>query len=72
MRNTGKKLTAEQIAAVKTNMATPVMYISGGQRMGSDETPQQQVHRFALENGLPEVAGFYGADLRDGTIYEAD
>lgn len=69
MRDTGKKLTAEQIKAVKDNLARPVMYITGGQRIGGDETPQQQVHRYALENGLPEVPGFYGADLRDGTIY---
>ena len=71
MKDTGKKLTAEQIAAVKANVDRPVMYLSGGARMGGDETPQQQVHRFALASGLPEIAGYYGADLRDGTIYES-
>lgn len=71
MIDTGKKLTSEQIEAVKTNQAQPVMYLSGGERMGGDETPQQQVHRFALELGLPEIPGFYGADLRDGTIYRS-
>lgn len=69
MRDTGKKLTPDQIEAVKANMARPVMFISGGQRIGGDETPQQQVHRFALELGLPEVSGYYGADLQTGTIY---
>lgn len=70
MIDTGKKLSAEQIQAVKDNMARPVMYLSGGARMGGDETPQQQVHRFALDSGLPEIPGYYGADLRDGTIYQ--
>jgi hypothetical protein len=70
MRDTGKKLTAEQIEAVKANINRPVMFLSGGHRIGGDETPQQQVHRFALANGLPEITGYYGADLSDGTIYE--
>lgn len=72
MRDTGKKLTAEQIQAVKDNLNRPVMYITGGQRMGGDETPQQQVHKFALATGLPEIAGFYGADLKTGIIYNVD
>lgn len=69
MKDTGKTLAPEQIQAVKDNINRPVMYITGGARMGGDETPQQQVHRFALESGLPEIEGYYGADLRDGKIY---
>jgi hypothetical protein len=69
MRDTGKKLTSEQIEAVKANQNRPVMFLTGGHRIGGDETPQQQVHRFALAAGLPEVSGYYGADLKDGTIY---
>lgn len=67
--DTGKRLTAGMIAAVRANMKRPVLYISGGHRIGGDETPQQQVHRFALELGLPEISGYYGASLDDGTIY---
>lgn len=69
MKDTGKKLTPEEIEEVKSNMNRPVMYITGGHRIGGDETPQQQVHRLALAKGLPEVSGYYGADLRDGTIW---
>lgn len=70
MEDTGKKLTPEQIQAVKENQARPVMYITGGHRIGGDEGPQEMVHRFALQNGLPEITGFYGADLSTGTIYK--
>lgn len=69
MKDTGVKLTPEQIEEVKANMNRPVMYLSGGQRMGGDETPQQMVHRFALANGLPEVSGYYGANLATGQIF---
>lgn len=72
MKNTGKKLTQAQIEAVLANLNRPAMYISGGQLMGGDETPSQQVHKFAIENGLPEIPGFYGADLKTGIIYEVD
>lgn len=40
MRDTGVKLTAEQIEQVKANMNRPVMYLSGGERMGGNESPQ--------------------------------
>lgn len=69
MQDTGKKLTLEQIEEVKKCMNRPVMYLSGGQPMFGGETPQQMVHRFALEQGLPEIPGYYGASLKDGTIY---
>ncbi len=71
MIDTGKKLTVEEIQSVKNNLNRPVMYISGGIRIGGDETPQQQVHRFALAKGLPEITGFYGASLEDGRIYSS-
>jgi hypothetical protein len=68
--DTGKKLTAEQAEHVRENIKRPVLYMSGGHRIGGDETPQQMVHRFALANGLPDFPGYYGADLRNGTIYK--
>lgn len=68
MIDTGKKLTTEQITKVKEAMSAPLMYLSGGQRMYA--SAQETVHRFALENGLPEIPGYYGADLRTGTIYK--
>lgn len=70
MKDTGKKLTYEQIQIVKDKLNTPVMYLSGGEPIGGRETPQQLVHKFARGAGLPEISGYYGADLRDGTIYE--
>jgi hypothetical protein len=36
--NTGKKLTKEQIESVKANLNRPVMYMTGGHRMGGDES----------------------------------
>lgn len=70
MKDTGKKLTAEQIQIVKDKMNTPVMFLSGGVPIGGPESPQQLVHKFALAAGLPEISGYYGADLRDGTIFK--
>jgi len=70
VKDTGKKLSKEQIESIKANMNRPVMFLSGGRRMGGDETPQQEVHRYALAAGLPEITGYYGADLRTGKIYE--
>lgn len=72
MKDTGYKLTTDEIQAVKENVNRPVLYITGGHRIGGDETPQQQVHKFALAKGLPEVSGYYGADLSTGTIYAED
>lgn len=71
MKDTGKRLTAEQIESVKENLNRPVMFLSGGQRIGGDETAQQEIHRYALAYGLPEISGYYGADLKTGIIYEA-
>lgn len=72
MKDTGKVLTPEQIEAVKAELHRPVLLMSGGHRIGGDDTPQTLVQRFALANGLPEIIGFYGADLATGKIYEAD
>lgn len=72
MIDTGKVLTPEQIDQVKAEMNRPVLLMSGGHRIGGDDTPQTMVHRFALANGLPEVSGYYGADLSTGKIYQAD
>ncbi len=61
---TGIKLTTEQIEAVTKAQHTPLMKI-GGQW---PESPKERVHRFALANGLPEIPGYYGADLETGEI----
>lgn len=65
MIDTGKKLTEEQIQSVKATLNTPLIAI----HTGMPESPQEQVHRYALAAGLPEISGHYGADLRTGTIY---
>jgi acid phosphatase family membrane protein YuiD len=71
MIDTGKTLTAEQIAAVRAKLNTPVLFLSGGMPMGGSETVQQMVHRFALASGLPEIPGYYGANLETGIIYSS-
>lgn len=57
MKDTGMKLTADQIQAVKDNV-------------GEDETPQQQIHRYAICLGLAPISGFYECDLETGALYQ--
>jgi hypothetical protein len=56
--------TPEQIQSIKACASAPVMYLSGGTPMGGD--PVKETHRAALAQGLPEIPGYYGIDLRNG------
>ena len=67
MKHTGVKATPEEVKRLKSMLNTPVMFLSGGQRMGGD--PVKECHRLALEHGLPEITGYYGI-TRDGEFVE--
>lgn len=56
--------TPEQVQSIKACAAAPVMFLSGGTPMGGD--PVKETHRAALAQGLPEISGYYGIDLRNG------
>jgi hypothetical protein len=56
--------TPEQIARIKDCANAPVMFLSGGTPMFGD--PVKEAHRAALAQGLPEIPGYYGIDLRNG------
>ena len=64
MKTTGKVLSTEQLSVVTSAANTPLVAIHCGPR----KSAQQLVHQFALEAGLPEITGFYGADLDSGEI----
>lgn len=64
MTDTGYKLTPEEIESVKSALNTPLIML----HLGMPESAQERVHRFALAKGLPEIKGYYGADLSDGRI----
>ena len=68
MNSTGKFLTAEEIAAVRATLGAPLL-IAIHCGMPLYDSPQQAVHKFALAKGLPEIDGYYGADLRTGEIF---
>lgn len=64
MTKTGKKLTTEQIIAVKALLNTPLIAL----QCGPPASPQKTVHDYALAAGLSEIRGYYGADLETGDI----
>ncbi len=51
--------TDEQLKAIKREYSLPLIWL--GNHPPRD--PQELVHQFALQNGLPEIQGFYGIDL---------
>jgi hypothetical protein len=56
--------TPEQIQRIKDAANAPVMFLSGGKPMF--DSPLEETHRAALAQGLPEIPGYYGIDLRNG------
>jgi len=64
MTKTGKQLTREQIEEVKAAMRTPLVALNAGM----PQSPAKLVHQYALAHGLPEIRGYYGADLVTGEI----
>ena len=65
MTKTGKFLTAEQVEELK--QPVPYLVANGVE----PESAQQKLHRYALQMGLPEIPGYYGADLKTGEILSA-
>lgn len=62
MRYTGVHMTPEQIQSVKDHAKTPMIML----QCGPPQTTLQFVHSLAIAAGLPEIEGYYGADLRTG------
>jgi hypothetical protein len=59
---TGVYATDEQKERMRAAMSAPVILVGGvGPR-----SPQQVAHACALEQGLPEIRGYYGCDLETG------
>ena len=67
MKYTGKFLTQEEIKSVTAALNTPYIIVGGM----PPPSPQKLVHSMALAKGLPEIPGYYGADLSTGEIVEA-
>jgi len=66
MTRTGVYLTEDEISSVKEWMGMPLIAPGGV----FPESPRQMVHRIALRKGLPEIPGYYGADLKTGEILQ--
>lgn len=62
MKRLGKFATAEQIEALKAAASGPYLVMNGT----PPTDPAVLAHRYALENGLPEIQGYYGCDLQTG------
>jgi hypothetical protein len=60
MIKTGIFATIEEATEIREAFNFPVMYLSGGLRMG--ENPRDVLHKIALSHGLPEIQGYYGLD----------
>lgn len=58
---TGVMATPEEVERMKAEYKKPVAKIGGVW-----PEPEKVVHQAALAHGLPEIAGFYGCDFRDG------
>ena len=67
---TGIFATQEEAKEIREAFNFPVMYLSGGTRMGGN--PRETLHKIALSHGLPEIKGFYGLDENNEFIKEAE
>ncbi len=76
---TGTFLTAEQIEKVREAYheaeTTPVIALSSAQALGGQDFASQawmRFHRllydFALVQGLPEIEGWYGLNMKSGEV----
>lgn len=62
MNGTGKFATDEQIERMKSAVSAPYIIVGG---VGPPD-PAKVCHQCALEQGLPEIKGYYGCDLSTG------
>lgn len=68
MTRTNVFATAEQLTNLNA-VAKPQPAITLNIPTGS--TALQLAHKYALQNGLPEVSGYYGCDLETGEFVSA-
>ena len=61
MKKTGVFATDEQVEALKKAMNQPYLVVGGV----PPTSPTELCHKHALEQGLPEIKGFYGIDIAD-------
>lgn len=62
MTRTGVFATPEQIERIKRAATTPLIML----HLGMPPSPLEVAHECALEQGLPEIPGYYGCDLGNG------
>ena len=62
MHYTGTHATPAQLDSLKAAMNTPLIALNAG--MPRD--PLKLSHSYAIEQGLPEIKGYYGCDVRTG------
>lgn len=68
MIRTGVFLTEDEIETVKKVLSLPYIVVGGSPPPSVQET----VHRLALGKGLPEIPGYYGADLATGEVVRSE
>lgn len=57
------------VEAIQRAQRTPVILVGGVDASASAwRRAQELLHRFALDEGLPEIVGFYGYDDTNGEI----
>jgi len=72
MKRTGVVATEEELLRIKelnakTKLAGFTAAKLGPQRANNaQEKMQQEIHRCALEHGLPDTEGYYGIDMSNG------
>ena len=62
MNYTGTFATPDQLESLKGAMNQPLIALNAG--MPRD--PLKLSHEYAIEQGLPEIKGYYGCDVRTG------
>lgn len=67
MTGTGVFLTDEEVVRVRSAASMPYIIVGGM----APQSPQQVVHNIALAKGLPEITGYYGANLKTKEIVTA-
>jgi len=67
MNGTGVFATKDEIESMNVSLNLPRIMICGHWL----ESPLERAHGFALAHGLPEIAGYYGCDLRTGEFVTA-
>jgi hypothetical protein len=69
MKRLGVFATGEQVRRIQAALNSPAMFLSGGQP--TFDSAVERCYAFAIEQGLPEIPGFYGIDLTTGEFISA-